>query len=223
MNAGIKGDNLYSLISENNDFRNSVPLAQADEIKELFRSFTGDIAIGVVNVTMMSKPTFLAYAEVNNNDALEAIYKNKALLGLTPDESLIEVNKSEYLFKSADENIFFGVRNKQFYATNDELLYKGLFKTVDNSVEKAPYASELKGNNLFMAINTESILNLPAVKLLIGFGGEEAKMYANLASKISFISLRSEGESAVLSLNLTDKNTNSLKQIIDFAKLFVGI
>lgn len=42
-------------------------------------------------------------------------------------------------------NIFFGIKDKQMYATNDELLYKNVGKAADKSIKDAPYASDMKG------------------------------------------------------------------------------
>ncbi len=44
-------------------------------------------------------------------------------------------------------NIFYGIKDKQMYATNDELLYKNVGKAVDKSIKDTPYASDMKGKN----------------------------------------------------------------------------
>lgn len=33
-------------------------------------------------------------------------------------------------------NVFFGIKDKQMYATNDELLYKNIEKAADKSIKK---------------------------------------------------------------------------------------
>lgn len=223
LNVGVKGEGLYNLLSENQDFRNTVSIAKAAEVKELFSSFNGDISAGLINVTMNSAPTFMAYADVKNGNALEMLYKNKQALGMKKGEDILELGKGEYVFKTKDMNIFFGIKDKQMYATNDELLYKNIGKAADKSVKDTPYASDMKGKNVFVAINTDAILDLPVVKMLIGFGGEEFKTYAELASKVSYLSISSEGEVSEIDLCLKDKDVNALKQIVDFAKQFAGM
>ncbi len=123
-NVGVKGGELYNLLSENKEFRNTVSIAKADEVKELFGSFNGDISAGLINVTMNSAPTFMMYADVKNGNALEMIYKNKESLGLKRGEDIMQLSKDEYVYKTKGMNIFFGIKDKQMYATNDELLYK---------------------------------------------------------------------------------------------------
>lgn len=72
VNLGVKGEGLYNLLSENKEFRNTVSISKADEVKELFSSFNGDISAGLINVTMNSAPTFIVYADVKNGNALES-------------------------------------------------------------------------------------------------------------------------------------------------------
>lgn len=222
-NAGVKGEGLYNLLSENKEFRNTISIAKADEMKELFSSFNGDISAGLINVTMNSAPTFVLYADIKNGNALEALYKNKQSLGLKRGEDILELGKDEYVYKTKGMNIFFGIKDKKMYATNNELVYKNVDKTADKSIKEAPYASEMKGKTVFFAINTDAILELPIVKMAAGFGGQEVKTYLELANKVSFLSMSTEGEVCEMDLCLKDKDVNALKQIVDFAKQFAGM
>lgn len=163
-NVGVKGEGLYSLLSENKEFRNTISIAKADEVKELFGSFNGDISAGLINVTRNIAPTFMLYADVKNGNALEALYKNKQSLGMKRGEDIIQLGKDEYVYKTKGMNIFFGIKDKQMYATNDELLYKNVGKAADKSIKDAPYASDMKGKNIFVAINADAILDLTVVK-----------------------------------------------------------
>ena len=222
-NIGVKGEGLYNLLSENKEFRNTVSIAKADEVKELFSSFNGDVSGGLINFTMSSAPTFMIYADVKNGNALETLYKNKQSLGLKRGEDILELGKDEYVYKTKGMNIFFGIKDKQMYATNDELLYKNVGKAADKSIKDAPYASDMKGKTIFVAINAEAILDLPVVKMVAGFGGQEVKTYIELANKVSYLSMSSEGEISEIDLCLKDKDVNALKQIVDFAKQFAGM
>lgn len=225
VNAGVNGEELYNLLLENQEFRNTVSIAKAAEIKALFASFNGDISVGLLNVAMMqSATTFLAYANVKSSDALKAIFTNKQSLGLKKGEDILQLGDNEYVYKSKGMNVFYGIKDKQMYATNDELLYKSIGKAVDKSIKDTEYASDMKGKNLFFVVNVEAILELPIVKMMLGFGGEEYQMYANLASQVSFIEVNSaEGGKSEIDLILKNKDVNALKQIVDFAKQFAGI
>ena len=223
LNIGVKGEGLYNLLSENKEFRNTISIAKADEVKELFGSFNGDISAGLINVTRNIAPTFMLYADVKNGNALEALYKNKQSLGMKRGEDIIQLGKDEYVYKTKGMNIFFGIKDKQMYATNDELLYKNVGKAADKSIKDAPYASDMKGKNIFVAINADAILDLTVVKMVAGFGGQEVKTYIELANKVSYLSMSSEGEISEIDLCLKDKDVNALKQIVDFAKQFAGM
>lgn len=223
-NIGVNGEALYNNLLENEEFRNNVSIAKAAEVKNLFSTFNGDISIGLLNVDMMKQaPTFVAYADVTNGDALKALYTNKKSIGLGRGEDILQLNENEYVFKSKGINVFFGVKEKQMYATNDEMLYKSIGKAVDKSIKDTAYASDMKGQMIFFVINMEAILELPVVKMVMGFGGEEYKMYANLASKVSYFEVCSNSEAGQINLLLKDKEVNALKQIVDFAKQFAGM
>ena len=214
LNIGVNGAAFYDLLLNNEEFRRNVSLAKAEEVKSLFASFDGDISIGLINVTMNSAPTFAAYADAKNGNALKALYDKKKELKLGRNEDIIQLGENEYVYKSNTNNVFFGIRNKQMYATNDELLYKNISKPVDKSIKDAGYVSDMKGKNVFFVINMDAILDLPVVKMITGFGGEEYQTYYKLASQISYI------ETAIL---LKNKDVNALKQIVDFAKQFAGM
>ena len=86
-------------------------------MKELFSSFNGDVSGGLINFTMSSAPTFMVYADVKNGNALETLYKNKQSLGLKRGEDILELGKDEYVYKTKSMNIFYGIKDKQMYAT----------------------------------------------------------------------------------------------------------
>ena len=224
LNIGVNGAAFYDLLLNNEEFRRNVSLAKAEEVKSLFASFDGDISIGLINVTMNSAPTFAAYADAKNGNALKALYNKKKELKLGRNEDIIQLGENEYVYKSNTNNVFFGIRNKQMYATNDELLYKNISKPVDKSIKDAGYVSDMKGKNVFFVINMDAILDLPVVKMITGFGGEEYQTYYKLASQISYIEAFSDSEGKTeTAILLKNKDVNALKQIVDFAKQFAGM
>lgn len=224
MNVGVNGEELYNLLQENEEFRNTVSISKAEEVKALFASFNGDISAGLINITMGKNPAFIIYADAKNGNALKALYDNKKALNLKRGEDIVQLGDNEYVYKSRAMNVFFGFKGNQMYATNDELLYKDIDKAADKSIKDTGYVSDMKGKNFFFVINMDAILELPIVKMMTGFGGEEYQMYYNLASQVSYLEVSnvSDGVSEV-DLILKNKDTNSLKQIVDFAKKFTGM
>ena len=205
---GINGEEFYNVLQENEQFRNDFSITKAAEVKDLFSAFHNDLTIGLINVTMNSNPSFLAYASVKNDAPLKALYEKKSELGLKRGEDIVKLNENEYVYKSRAINIFFGIRDKQMYATNDELLYKNVCKAVDPSVKETNFASGL---------------DLPIVKMLVGFGGQEYSTYYSLLGNISYLEAVGNEDKATVTLQLKNKNVNALKQIVDFIKQFAGM
>ncbi|MEG1562791.1 MAG: DUF4836 family protein [Bacteroides sp.] len=225
LNIGANGSEFYNLLLSNQEFTNNFTIARAEAVKDLFSAFNGDIAIGLLNVSMKENATsFLAYADVTNGNALKTFYTNKKTLKLKKGYDILQLGANEYVYKTREMNLFFGVKDRLAYATNDELLYKNVGKTIDKSIKDTRYASEMKDKNVFAAINVEAILELPIIKMLIGLGNEENQMYYSLASQIDYLEMgiKKDGEGKI-SLVLKKEDTNALKQIADFAKQFAGL
>ena len=220
---GINGEEFYNVLQENEQFRNDFSITKAAEVKDLFSAFHNDLTIGLINVTMNSNPSFLAYASVKNDAPLKALYEKKSELGLKRGEDIVKLNENEYVYKSRAINIFFGIRDKQMYATNDELLYKNACKTTDPSAKETDFASSLKGKRTAFVINAEAVLDLPVIKLLVGFGGQEYSTYYSLLGNISYLEAVGNEDKATVTLQLKNKNVNALKQIVDFIKQFAGM
>ena len=220
---GINGEEFYNVLQENEQFRNDFSITKAAEVKDLFSAFHNDLTIGLINVTMNSNPSFLAYASVKNDAPLKALYEKKSELGLKRGEDIVKLNENEYVYKSRAINIFFGIRDKQMYATNDELLYKNACKTADPSAKETDFASSLKGKRTAFVINAEAVLDLPVVKMLAGFGGQEYSTYYSLLGNISYLEAVGNEDKATVTLQLKNKNINALKQIVDFIKQFAGM
>ena len=223
LSIGINGEEFYNVLQENEQFRNDFSITKAAEVKDLFNAFHNDLTIGLINVTMNSNPSFLAYASVKNDAPLKALYEKKSELGLKRGEDIVKLNENEYVYKSRAINIFFGIRDKQMYATNDELLYKNACKTADPSAKETDFASSLKGKRTAFVINAEAVLDLPVVKMLAGFGGQEYSTYYSLLGNISYLEAVGNEDKATVTLQLKNKDVNALKQIVDFIKQFAGM
>ena len=92
---GINGEEFYNVLQENEQFRNDFSITKAAEVKDLFSAFHNDLTIGLINVTMNSNPSFLAYASVKNDAPLKALYEKKSELGLKRGEDIVKLNENE--------------------------------------------------------------------------------------------------------------------------------
>lgn len=222
ISGGVNGEEVYNLLSENEEFQKNFSIAKANEVKELFGTFQKDITLGLINVTMNNAPTFLLYANVKSATPVQMLYEKKNELGLKRGEDILKLGENEYVYKSRMMNIFFGVHGNNLYATNDEMQYKNIDKTVDPSAKDTEYAAGIKGKNCALVLNMEAVLALPVVKMMGEYGGAQYATAIALADKVSYMEIVSENNAEMV-IQLKDKNVNALKQIVNFIKEFAGI
>lgn len=224
LSMGINGEEFYNMLLENEQFQKNFSIAKANEVKELFGTFQKDIAMGLINFTMNNAPTFLMYASVKSAAPVQLLYEKRSELGLKRGDDILKLGENEYVYKSKALNLFFGVRNNSLYATNDEMLYKGIDKAVNPSIKDTEFASNIKGKNSAFVINAEAILALPIVKMLSEYGGTQYATAVALVDKITYVeAVGDPNNNADIVIQLKDKNVNALKQIVNFIKEFAGI
>ena len=121
-------------------------------------------------------------------------------------------------------SIYFGVKDNILYATNNEDVYKKFPLEEKDNIQNAPYGSDMKNTNAFVAINIEAILAQPIVANALNNSGSQAALYKQLASELSYLSIGTSVDGkGIINLSLKDKQTNALQQIIKTIKqLFLG-
>lgn len=219
LTTGLDGEKLYNALQESEEIRNDLSINDAEELKEILGLFDGDLTMGLTNVTLNHAPAFLAYATLKEDGALDKLYDQNSPNATGWMKKIIKLDKSSYVYKDRKMNIFFGERDKQMYATNDETLYKSVCKATDPSALKTAYAGNLKGNQGAFVVNVEAILNLPIVQMIMGFGGKQAATYYLFASQVSYLQMTGKGDKATVVMQLKNKDENALKQIV---KLVLG-
>ena len=219
VNAGVDGNALYDLLVEMTPMGENLSAKDAETVKQLLSMFEDDFTFGMVNFTLSKLPSLLAYATVKDSTPLKALPDNaelKKLLGRSND--IVQLEEDRYVWKSRNFNLFFGVQDNQFYATNDELLYKDLFKKCDPSIAQNAYAAEMKGKNGFTVIDVEAVCQLPIVKMLAGMGGSQYAAVLTVLERIAYLKSESSEAGNHVSLQLKDRDTNALQQIVELAK-----
>ena len=211
VNAGLNGNALYDLLLEVTPMGEELSAKDAETVKQLLGMFEDDFTFGMVNFTLDKLPSLGA--------PLKALLNNPELkkqLGRGND--IVQLEEYRYVWKSRNFNLFFGVQDKQFYATNDELLYRDLFKKCEPSAAQNEYAADMKGKSSFAVIDMEAVCQLPIVKMLGSMGGNKYATVFAAIDGISYLKSESSGETVSVSLQLKDKETNALKQIVELAK-----
>ena len=103
------------------------------------------------------------------------------------------------------------------------LQYNRIAQKAEPSIAGTDYATDLEGQHAAIIVNAKAVFDMPLVRMAIGFLSPEYRTYANMAENISYIGLSGQSDSGQLFLVLKDKNTNALKQLLNFIKTFIGI
>lgn len=216
--VGLNGEQLFDFMESSI----SIPADEESILKEVLNSFDGDILLAITNLSTLGRPNYLLYAKVNNSNILEEIYKNKnafASLGA----SLKKLSDETYYINSQGIKIYTGIKDGVLYASNSNAIFANPFVKLTPSLIDARFAKKIDGNKAYFAINVSEILNLSIVKILTGFAGKEVKTYYDMAYKIDYINYLNTHDNAIdINIVLKNNTTNSLAQIVEYAKLFVG-
>lgn len=218
----LKGDEFFKSLMSNEEFNKAMQGEEGTLIHEFIKAFNGDVSFALLDVTMTDMPAFVAYAETNDNSAFDVIYKNKDKFGLRSGDDIVQLSENQYQYKSRNMSFYFGIKDKRAYITNDQAIYQGT--SLSTSLKDARYASKIKGKIQFAVVDVDAILALPVVQMLAGFGGSEYKTILDILKKFSYLEATSANhKEAEIILHMTDKDTNTLKQIVDMAKQFSGM
>lgn len=222
--VGVNGKKLYEVLAENKELLDEIPFLSTETGKAVVSSFNGDISVGITALNMSGVPTVLAYAKMKNSDMLDAIYNGKDFFLNAGFESIEKKGKNEYIYKSPAVTVYYGMKKKTFYATNDKQLFDSVCKDANPSLEDADYVKNIKGKTFFAGIDVKTVLDMPLLKMAVGMGSAENQMYYNVASQVDYIEMSNTADGANdIRIVLADKNTNSLRQLVTFIGQFVGM
>ncbi len=225
MSFSIHGEELYKMLQENPEFRRAIPGDATEQLESVCKAFKGDITLALTSVSLDRRfnpnPSFVMLAEVKDKASIRELHRLIEEEGATMQ--IRKRGEGEYVM-SVDMEIFLGERDKIFYVTNELSLLANLDKGLDKSLKDASYASHAKGKSMYGVVNIASILDMPLVKLAAGMGGEEAQTYYQLGSLFEYVEFYVEKDSkTTFVLQMSNKETNALKQVVDFARGFAGL
>ena len=189
-------------------------------LKQLVSSFENDFTLGITGVDAHGNPTILAYAETNNADLLNQLYEASKKQG---GNDLTKLDNGDYMLTDKGLKVYMGMRGKHLIMTNDEALYKNAGKESKPSLLESSFAKEVQGQRFATVINTEAVFALPIVKLATGFLSPKYRAMVTAAENISYLRMSSEGKTGLFVLQLKDRETNALKQIVDQVKTLANL
>ena len=203
---GLDGKELYTHLEENPQVKKSLSAENMELLKQLVSSFENDFT--------------LAYAETNNADLLNQLYEaSKKQEG----NDLTKLDNGDYMLTDKGLKVYMGMRGKQLIMTNDQTLYNNAGKESKPSLLENDFAKEVQGQRFATVINTEAIFGLPIVKLATGFLSPKYRAMVTAAENISYLRMSSEGKTGLFVLQLKDRETNALKQIVDQVKTLANL
>lgn len=207
----LNGEKLYNIVEPN--LSNLPTPVNTDELKKLLSSINGDMAIGITKLGMMGIPSVLFYSEVKDNYPLTFIQEQaKGKIQLIPNgEDAWKIN-----IPMLNMNLFFGIRDKQFYFTNDIDAYNAITEQSANPLGKTPQGAVLKESYACIYLSFSSLMQLPVLDMLFQGMGTQGQALKSELSTIDYLDILNLNKTeAVGNLYLKNKDENSLKVIIN--------
>lgn len=217
---GLDGKELYTHLEENPQVKKSLSAENMELLKQLVSSFENDFTLGITGVDAHGNPTILAYAETNNADLLNQLYEASKKQG---GNDLTKLDNDDYMLTDKGLKVYMGMRGKQLIMTNDEALYNNAGKESKPSLLENDFAKEVQGQRFATVINAEAIFALPIVKMATGLLTPKYRAMVTAAENISYLRMSSEGKTGLFVLQLKDRETNALKQIVDQVKTLANL
>lgn len=217
---GVDGKELYAQLEENPQVKRSLSARNMELLGQLVSSFENDFTLGLTGLDAQGNPTILAYAETNNADLLDQLYEAGKKQG---GNDLTKLDNGDYLLTDKGLKVYMGMRGKQLIMTNDQTLYNNAGKESKPSLLENDFAKEVQGQRFATVINTEAVFDLPIVKMATGLLTPKYRAMVTAAENISYLRMSSEGKTGLFVLQLKDRETNALKQIVDQVKTLTNL
>lgn len=199
------------------------------DLKPLFEAVDGMLTFGVSSIADNSMPQISLFAEVKNADFLPGLVENlKTALPIGRSMRLEQVGKEQYELQLADGSrygmgagpvsICIGVRDKQFYLTNDKLSLNEGVK--GKNLTKSVWADEVSGKRFFMVMNMEGARDI----ILSQTPRSNRAMVSLFIENFGYMTLDvKDAEHATLVSATGNDQTNVLKQWVDMALKMAGM
>jgi len=167
---------------------------------ESFRSYTRQVTI----------PECLFFADVKDPDYIKSLIKEKTESDLGKYE---EIEPGIYSITQGGIKIYYGVKNKMFFATNMESVYQNL----NDTNLKNSYASRSKDKNAFIAGDVNTIVPFVEQYDKMGTATNFLKQFGSFYFTSSIDPLKGEGK-----VEMTNRDKNSLAVICEQIDMIIN-
>ena len=223
MAMNVDGEKLYQLMLKEEIVSKQITPEQSALLHTLLGAFRKDVTFGFTGMSASGVPSLVVYAETEEKDILPTLYDQMNAQGVTNQQPMKRLENGDYQLRLDRISLYIGLRGTDLFLTNDQFEYDRIAQQATPSVPEADYADDLKGQHVVFIANAEALFDLPLVRMATGFLSPERQTYIKMAQNISYVSIGADLEYGKMSLVLKDKDTNALKQLMDFIKTFVGI
>lgn len=223
LTMGIDGEKLYESLQSEKSVRDQLTPEQSAFLQTLLGAFRKDVTIGITGMSASGNLSFVAYAETNDDTILQSFSEQIVTQGLNSYLQLNCLDNGDYQLRVGSQRMYLGIRGTDVFVTNDNLQYNRIAQKAEPSIAGTDYATDLEGQHAAIIVNAKAVFDMPLVRMAIGFLSPEYRTYANMAENISYVGLSGQSDSGQLFLVLKDKNTNALKQLLNFINTFIGI
>ena len=166
-------------------------------------------------------PEVKMYAAVDNDDFLQLLYTNQSSFA-KHGISINQIADGIYQCVQSDFSFYYGVKNNILFMSTTPVT-DNIFKDFTPDISTASFGAEMKDKKCFFVLNVEQVLDLPILKLLASLGGKQYQIYYEMANKIDYIDfVNDKNNVSHLNIVMKNNNTNSLAQIVEYAKLFLA-
>lgn len=209
MAANVNGEKAYELLRENPTVRQELDNSMMPlDFEAIFKAVKGDVAVAMPEMSM--NPGFILYADVTGSEFLRTFEDLKPMLAMTNGQMrLVDKGENAYQFVAADGSmwglgrrpvyVWFGVKDKHFYLTNNEELIGREVKGL--SLKDCDWAKDVKDKHFYLNVNFQALSAvLPQIP------------YVNM---LDYLSVESdEPTKARMVLQMKDHQENVLKQLV---------
>lgn len=213
----FQGKELYRVLCQNPSIKQVLdnPLLPVN-VENIFASVEGDFAFA--NSSLLTGE-YLLYAEVTNSGFLKDFESLRPLLALTGGQITLEkLGEDAYLMRTYYGNFWFGVKKNRLYVTNNSTLAEEVGRTYGASLNRKPWAGEVKDNRLYASLNLAELAQaMGKYRSLELTGNTQADLILKfLSGQCEALNLSMpDARHGKAELVLKDKDTNLLKLVVD--------
>lgn len=213
--GNLNGGEIAEQLKNNKELTSQLKVGDLNESMKILSAFKGDFSLGIPSFNPIGIPSVLAYAEVKDAYPAEALAR-------TLQQQAMEVKKTgenayETRVPMLGMTVYFGVKDKTFYLTDDASLYPVLNKEAAKPLGNTPQAAGLKNTTMGCILNLEEALQSPVVQMgIYQMAGQQggASLLQTL-SIFSYAELLGNSNKARLNIYLKNKEQNSLKTLVE--------